>query len=84
MEPGKKRHFLLMLSIKRTWLILIVLPVAFFMAGQNLNKDEIDYKLRVGVSDDTSSLAITHMLLNGYSGEIQLEDFMEKYSVTDC
>ncbi|MBP7913557.1 MAG: hypothetical protein KAZ42_03330 [Proteocatella sp.] len=54
------------------------------MAGQNLNKDEIDYKLRVGVSDDTSSLAITHMLLNGYSGEIQLEDFMEKYSVTDC
>ncbi len=73
-----------MRRINRVWLLLIILPIAVVVAGQNLNEDEIEYKLRVGVSDDTSSLAITHMLSNGCGGEMMLEDFMEKYSVTDC
>lgn len=52
--------------------------------GDFLKGDNTEYKLRVGVSDDTSSLVINHMLENEYIKDITLENFVEKYSVSDC
>lgn len=65
-------------------LLIIMIVGVSVVRGDFLKGDNTEYKLRVGVSDDTSSLVINHMLENEYIKDITLENFVEKYSVSDC
>ncbi|MGB5823712.1 MAG: hypothetical protein WBH44_06525 [Proteocatella sp.] len=66
-------------------LIFIISGCLGLALSFNFQKGEsIDYKLRVGVSDDTSVLVINHMLDNQYLKAVEMENFIEKYSVSDC
>lgn len=71
--------------MKKALLILIILGCLGLLFNFNFKKEEsIACKLRVGVSDDTSVLVINYMLENKYLKAIEMENFIEKYSVSDC
>ena len=67
---------------KRIWFIL-ALSVTI-LSAITLKVQPKDYMLRVGVSDDTSTLVVNHIMDNQTGIDLDLQDFMQKYTISDC
>lgn len=72
-----------MISNKKIWFIILAAVVMIF-SFKIFNSPNKEYMLRVGVSDDTSTLVINHMIDNKGKLEIEMQDFVEKYTISDC
>lgn len=71
---------------KNIFSLSIALLVCLVIGFTNFNtKDKsIKEKLRIGVSDDTSGFVINYMQNKKYLKNVEVEDFIQKYSILDC
>lgn len=67
---------------KKIWFILAL--VGTILSAIMLKVQPKDYMIRVGVSDDTSTLVVNHMMDNQTQIDMDLQDFMQKYTISDC
>lgn len=73
----KNRNITFLLSV-------LIICLAIGLTNFNATEKSIDEKLRIGVSDDTSGFVIDYMKNRKYLKDVELEDFIEKYSILDC
>ncbi|MGL5440156.1 MAG: hypothetical protein ACRDA4_07205 [Filifactoraceae bacterium] len=59
-------------------LIVLILSVGM------LNAPSREALLRVGVSDDTSTLVINYMMEDSNNVKLDVKDFIQKYKISDC
>lgn len=71
-----------MIFNKKIWFILVFSVI--ILAIVNMKTQPKEYMLRVGVSDDTSTLVVNHMMDNQTKIDMDLQDFMQKYTISDC
>lgn len=69
-------------SIFLSVVLIICLTIGF--TNFNTNQNAIEEKLRIGVSEDTSGFVINYMQNRKYLKDVEVEDFIEKYSIMDC
>lgn len=65
-------------------LFIIVLGSVFIIFFKFEGKEEIEGKLRIGVSDDTSGFVINYMLNRDYFENIKVSDIMDTFTINDC
>ena len=67
---------------KKIGLIIAVLVVMLSLTLMKIQPKE--YMLKVGVSDDTSTLVVNHMMANQTKIDMDFQNFMQKYTISDC
>lgn len=65
-------------------LFIIILGSIFIIFFNFEDKEEIEGKLRIGVSDDTSGFVINYMINKDYFENIKVSDVMETFTINDC
>lgn len=73
---GKSRN-LILLSI------IFVGCIALIFINFN-DENYIEEKIRIGVSDDTSGFVINYMKDKNYLKDVEMKDFIDAYSISDC
>nr|WP_297134246.1 hypothetical protein [Terrisporobacter sp.] len=68
---------------------LVLLSMIFLgcilLVFTNFNDENyIEEKIRIGVSDDTSGFVINYMRDKNYLKDVEMKDFIDAYSISDC
>lgn len=68
---------------------LVLLSMIFLgcilLVFTNFNDENyIEEKIRIGVSDDTSGFVINYMKDKNYLKDVEMKDFIDAYSISDC
>lgn len=66
-------------------LLIIIFIGCFLIAFKNFNNEKtIEENIRIGVSDDTSGFVINYMKNKEYLENVNIENIIEPYSISDC
>ena len=72
-------------KIKNLILLSLIFMGCIALVFINLNDENyIEEKIRIGVSDDTSGFVINYMKDKNYLKDVEMKDFIDAYSISDC
>lgn len=72
-------------KIKEILITLLIVIGSMALVFSNFEDEKsIKGKIRIGVSDDTSGFVINYMKNRKYFEDVQINEIMESYSISDC
>lgn len=74
----------LMKLISKNSMILIFVIGCFLFGGIFLPEEELNEKIKIGVSDDISGFVIDYMLSKKNFNNVEIEENIEEYIIRDC